>query len=465
MERRLQFSAWGFVSAVLFLMAGAAHADDWPQWLGPQRDGIWREDGLLTKFPAGGPKVRWRTPIGAGYSGPAVAQGLVFITDRVLPEGVKNPENAFGRSRVEGKERVLCLEEATGKVLWQYEYDCPYAVSYAAGPRTTPAVAGDKVYTLGAMGHLYCFDVKTGTIVWSKDLPKEYKFGVPQWGCAGHPLVDGKRLICLVGGKGSVAVAFDKDTGREIWRALSAREPGYAPPMIQNIGGQRQLILWHPESVNGLDPETGAVFWTQPFVHRGEGQIKAGLTIPTPRVAGDQLFLTAFYDGPLMLKLSGTHKPTIRWQGQGRGELPDDTDGLHSIMCTPFLKDGFIYGVCSYGELRCLDAATGKRLWSTHQATVGNSVRWANAFLAQIHDEDRYVLFNERGDLILANLTPKGYDEISRANILEPTNTMAGGSKGGKGRRVIWSYPAFANRSVYARNDREIICVSLAAIQ
>jgi outer membrane protein assembly factor BamB len=127
-------------------------------------------------------------------------------------------------------------------------------------------------------------------------------------------------------------------------------------------------------------------------------------------------------------------------------------------MPTPTIKDGHIYGVCSYGELRCLDAQTGKRIWETHQPTTGTSVRWGNAFLVPLANRDRYVLFNEGGDLILADLTPQGYREISRANILEPTNMMAGP----KGRRVLWSHPAFANRSVYARNDREIIAVSLA---
>jgi outer membrane protein assembly factor BamB len=445
------------LAIAFFSFGSAAHADDWPQWLGPQRDGVWRETGLIERFTTDGPKVRWRTPIAEGYSGPAVAAGRVFITDRVLAEGAMNPESAFDRPRVEGKERVLCLDEATGKERWKHEYNCPYSVSYAAGPRTTPVVSGNKVYTLGAMGHLFCFDVKTGDVLWSKNLPEEYKFDVPHWGCARHPLVDGNRLICLAGGKGSIVIAFDKDTGKEIWKALSASEPGYAPPMIYDIGGTRQLIVWHPDSINALNPESGALHWTQKY--GAKKSIKAGLAIPTPRLTGDHLFFTAFYDGPLMLKLNGTKQPTVAWQGQGRGEQPDDTDGLHSIMTTPFIKDGHIYGVCSYGELRCLDAATGKRLWSTHEATTGKSVRWGNAFLVQHQNQDRYVLFNERGDLILAELTPKGYKELSRAHILEPTNTMA------KGRKVVWSHPAFANRCVYARNDREIICVSLAAVQ
>jgi outer membrane protein assembly factor BamB len=439
----------------LTLSAAAVHADDWPQWLGPKRDGVWRETGLVESFSASGPKVRWRTPIGAGYSGPAVAQGKVVITDRKLASGAENDADSFARSRVEGFERILCLDEATGKVLWKHEYDCPYEVSYAAGPRTTPVIAGDKVYTLGAMGHLVCLDLTSGKVVWQHHLPGKYQFEVPLWGFAGHPLVDGNRLICLVGGKGSVAVAFDKDTGAEIWKALSAGQPGYAPPMIYDIAGARRLIVWHPESINALDPETGMVHWSQRYGDKKS--LKAALSIPTPRLAGDRLFFTAFYDGPLMLDVKDPSRPSIVWQGQGRGEQPDDTDGLHSIMSTPFLKDGHIYGVCSYGELRCLDA-TSKRLWSTHAATTGKSVRWGNAFLVNLAGTDRYVLFNERGDLILAELTPKAYREISRANILEPTNTMAGPA----GRRVIWSHPAFANRGVYARNDREIVCVSLA---
>jgi outer membrane protein assembly factor BamB len=447
------FALWT-VCAVAWT-AAVSRADDWPQWLGPQRDGVWREQGLQSKFPKGGPKVRWRTPIGEGYSGPAVAQGKVVITDRVRAAGADQPENSFKRNRVDGFERVLCLDEATGKILWKREYNCPYQISYASGPRTTPVIAGDKVYTLGAMGHLLCLDLGSGKILWQHDLPEKYNCDVPLWGFAGHPLLDGPRLICLVGGQGSVAVAFDKDSGAEIWKNLSASEPGYAPPMIYEVGGVRQLIIWHPESVNALNPENGAVYWSQSYGRK----LRAGLSVSTPRLDGDRLFLTAFYDGPLMLKLNGVSQPEVAWRGQGRSEKAEETDGLHSIMSTPTIKDGHIYGVCSYGELRCLDAKSGQRLWSTHAATTGQSLRWGLAFLVRFEGTDRYVLFNERGDLILARLTPKSYDEISRANILVPTNTMAPPP----GRRVIWSHPAFANRSVYARNDREIVCVSLAA--
>jgi hypothetical protein len=242
-------------------------------------------------------------------------------------------------------------------------------------------------------------------------------------------------------------VAFDRNTGKELWRALGAKEPGYCPPMIYTVGKTRQLIIWHPESINSLDPETGKVYWSQPF------PVRSGLSIPTPRVQDDLLFITSFYNGPIMLRLD-RDKPaaSVVWRGKNISER--NTDGLHSIMPTPFIDGDHIYGVCSYGQLRCLKAATGERVWETFAATTGDKeVRWANAFL--IKNGDHYFLHNEKGDLIIARLTPKGYEEISRAKLVEPTNTAAG-------RDVVWSHPAFANRCVYARNDKELVCASLA---
>jgi outer membrane protein assembly factor BamB len=268
------------------------------------------------------------------------------------------------------------------------------------------------------------------------------------WGFAAHPLLDGRKLIGLAGGKGSLVVALDRDTGREIWRALDAKEPGYCPPMIYELGGRRQLIVWHPESVNSLDPETGRLLWTVPWT------IKAGLTISTPRTWGNRLFLTAFYDGSMMLEVEPAES-AARPLWRSRKSSERDTTELHSIMSTPFLDQDHIYGVCSYGQLRCLKAATGERVWETLAATTGQQeARWANAFL--IPQAGRCFLFNEKGELIIARLTPRGYGEISRAFLIEPTNTAAG-------RKVLWSHPAFANRSLYVRNDREIACFSLAA--
>jgi outer membrane protein assembly factor BamB len=343
---------------------------------------------------------------------------------------------------------VVCLDEATGKIIWHYDYDCPYTMSYPAGPRTTPVISDGKVYALGAEGNLNCLNAEDGKVIWSRDFKKDYGVPTPLWGFSASPLLDGNRLICLVGGSNSVAVAFDKTDGHEVWRALTAKEPGYCPPTIITAAGKRQLIIWHPESVNSLDPETGKVYWTEP------SKIKYAMTIPTPRQAGDELFLTSFYNGSLMLKLDET-KPaeTVLWQSKKISEK--DTDALHCTLSTPFIEAGYIYGVCSYGQFRCLKADTGERLWETFAATTpdGKEMRWANAFI--VKNGDVFFLSNEKGDLIIAKLSPKGYEEISRAHLLEPVNTMTG-------REVVWSHPAFADRRVFARNDKEIVCAELA---
>jgi outer membrane protein assembly factor BamB len=437
------------ICSVFLLGRLLAHADDWPQWLGPQRDAVWRENGIVEKLPTNGLKYRWRVPIGGGYSGPAVADGRVYVLDRQLAKNAKQPANAFARGEIPGSERVLCLNEADGKILWHHEYECPYTVSYAAGPRVTPAVAGGKVYSLGAEGNLFCLDVKKGMVLWSNDFKKSFNVKTPMWGFAGHPLVDGKKLICLAGGDGSVAVAFDKDSGKELWRALSAKEPGYAPPMIYEFAGKRQLIIWHPEAVNSLDPETGKVFWT----HSLTPAIRSGMSIPTPRKYRDLLFLTSFYNGSLMLRVD-SDEPTVVWQSKKVSET--DTDGLHSVMATPLLEDGCIYSPCSYGQFRCLKIENGERLWETFEPTSGKSARWGNAFVVQHQPSGNAFIFSERGDLIIARLGPDKYDEISRAHLLDPVNRDPG-------RPVVWSHPAFANQSIYARNDTEIVCASLAA--
>ncbi|MFM8271782.1 MAG: PQQ-binding-like beta-propeller repeat protein, partial [Gemmata sp.] len=186
-----------FLALALVVAGGSlAAGDDWPQWMGPKRDNVWRESGILEKFPKGGPKVLWRSPIAAGYSGPAVADGKVFVTDRVLAKGAKNPEDPFDtENKIASTERVLCLDQKTGKELWKHEYECAYQISYPAGPRCTPLVSDGKVYTLGAMGDVCCFDANTGKVVWSVDFKKAYGAKPAIWGYAAHPVIDGKKLI------------------------------------------------------------------------------------------------------------------------------------------------------------------------------------------------------------------------------------------------------------------------------
>ncbi len=357
------WSLAGLALALLTGPGGSLQADDWPQWLGPQRDGVWRETGILDKFPAQGLTARWRTPIGGGYAGPAVAKGRVIVTDRVLAAGARDPGNLFARTNTPGKERILCLEESSGKVLWKHEYDVKYEISYPCGPRATPVIRDGKVYALGAMGDLFCLDFESGKVIWSKNFPRDYGSRVPVWGFAAHPLLDGDKLICLVGGKDGLVMAFEAGTGKEKWKALSLENPanelGYCPPMIYTVGGTRQLIIWHPEAVNGLDPETGKLYWSQPF------RLKANLSIPTPQLEGNLLLVSSFYNGSMLLELA-RDKPElvgVTWKSAGRGETAEKTDNLHSIMPTPYIRAGHIYGVCSYGELRCLSLTDGKRVW------------------------------------------------------------------------------------------------------
>lgn len=445
----------GLVQAVVMTKPG--RADDWPQWLGPQRDGIWRESGIVERLPST-PIYKWRTKIGAGYAGPAVANDQVFVHDRVLAENAKNPKSAFDLGAVPGKERVHCLDAGTGQIKWTHAYDCEYRVSYASGPRCTPLIADGRVYTLGTMGRLCCLDVASGSPVWEKELVKEYNAPVQIWGFAAHPLLDGDRLICLVGGDAAV-VAFNKDSGKEIWRSMEVRSVGYCPPVIYKIGGVRQLIIWHSESITGLEPETGKVLWSQPFkLHQ------SALSIPMPRIDGDKLLVTSFYNGPMLLDLKGaSDKVEVLWKGTSRSEQPEKTDKLHSIMPTPVIRDGHIYGVCSYGQLRCLKLNNGERVWESMQASrkagtpeakPGRDDRWGNAFITPQGGRD--WLFNEHGELILARLTPEGYQEMARMKILEPDNNMAM-------HPVVWSHPAYAHRCCFARNDSEIVCVDLAA--
>jgi outer membrane protein assembly factor BamB len=436
------------------LCASSFAADDWPQWLGPQRDGVWRESGIVEKFSSDKLTPRWRVSIGPGYSGPAVAGAHVFVMDRTgaadTPKSVGVP-GIGKRYEVEGQERVLCLDDATGKVLWTHAYPSRYDIAYPSGPRATPTVSGGKVYTLGAMGDLFCLDEATGRVLWSKNYVEDFAAKVPLYGFASAPIIEEQQLICVVGGAGSVVVSFDKNTGAEKWRALSASAPGSCAPMIIEAGGKRQIIVWHCDALVSLDPATGKVFWSEPF------DIGYEMAIVQPRFDGRRLFITSFRGGSMMLQLAAdTPTASVVWKnnittvGGGRRS----TLGLHGTMGAPVLRGDMIYGVCAGGQLRGVNAGTGERLWETFAATGGKGALWGNAYI--VPHEDRYFLYNEKGDLLIGRLTPTGFDEISRTHLLDPDDTLPA-------RPVTWSHPAFAHRNVYARSDSEIISVSLAA--
>ena len=439
------------LAIVLSVSSAAVRGDDWPQWMGPARDGVWRETGIVKAIPPAGLPVKWRTEVKGGYSGPAVADGRVYLMDYERREGaVANAPN--DRNSLAGRERVLCLDAATGRVIWKHDYECPYAISYASGPRCTPTVADGKVYTLGAEGNLFCLDATTGRVIWSKDFKKDYAAPTPLWGFCGHPLVDGNRLVCLVGGAGSVAVAFDKDTGRELWRALSASESGYCPPSIIESAGMRQLVIWDADNLNALDPATGTVLWSQPLKPAYGMSIMAPQVAATPR--GQVLFASGIGRvGALYTLAADKPGASVAWRG-------DPKSAVYCANSTPFIAGDTLYGCdCETGFLTAVDLATGQRLWETGEPTLGNRRgRHGTAFLVRQGNaagDDRTWLFSETGDLILARLTPAAYEELGRAHLVAPTNECFG-------REVVWSHPAFAGRCIFVRNDRELICVSLA---
>lgn len=452
--------------AVLIVATGwsTGHAEDWPQWRGTERLGVWTETGIVREFPDDGLAVKWRVPVNGGYAGPAVADGRVFVLDYVETE----PRT------MDGTERLLALDEETGETLWSHEWPTTYRMlmfTYATGPRATPTVDGDRVYVTGATGLILCLNVETGEVIWQKDTVTEHDTSIPVWGTSSAPLIDGDRVIFLVGGEpDALVMAFDKYTGEEVWRSLESRtEMGYNQPLIIEAGGARQLIVWHPRGLSSLDPETGEVFWEEPF----EG--RANMTVADAVQSGSYLFISGFYSGSMMMKLDlDRPSASVLWK-DGSNRLVDngvevaESTGLHSVMTTPILVGDHIYGIGSHGQVRGLRAETGERLWEAEGLT--NLNRWGSAYF--VRHEDRYFVYNENGDLIIAEFSPDGYVERDRTHLLNPTSRSGyGGSRAGSRSRfrhgqsdrlVVWAHPAFANRHLVLRNDEEIIRVSMDA--
>lgn len=425
----------------LLLLAGSmVQADEWPQWMGPKRDNVWREAGLVETLPKEA-KIAWRAPVGGGYSGPAVAGGKVYVTDYVTKDNVK--VDNFDRKSSTGVERVICFDEKTGKELWKGEHEETYAISYPAGPRSTPLVHGDKVYVQGAEGDLACLKAQTGKPVWGKSLKATYRTKAALWGYASQPLIDGDNLILLAGGNGSHCVALNKNTGEEVWRTGTATEQGYSPPLIIEMAGARQLILCSPDAIYSVDPKTGKQYWTQEY--KGDN----GSIIMTPIVHGNHLFIAGYNNRNMMLELA-TDKPGAKTLWRDESKL-----ALSPVNVQPFLMGGKVYGLDQSGELRCIDIPSGKINWATPQPLSERKLGSGTVFLVRGGDSNKFWMFAETGDLIIGQLSPDGFKELSRTHVIDPTNNAFG-------RDVVWCAPAFANKRMYVRNDKELVCVDLA---
>lgn len=441
------------ISTYILFLASYAEGEDWTQWLGNARDGVWRESNILTTFPEDGPKLLWKSPIGSGYSGPSIANDKVYVMDRI---GAGDPKTAkdlhdgnppknynFVRKLIPGKERMLCLDEKTGGIIWSHEWDCPYTTvaAYAIGPRVTPTVDGDRVYALGAEGDFFCFESQTGKIIWQRDFKDDYDLTIPEWGTAAHPLIDGDHVISIVGGQATTVVAFNKFTGKEVWRALSSKQPGYCPPIIYTINGVRQLIIWHGDGLQSIDPKTGELYWTVNVIPT------YGMSIGHPVLHGNKLYMMAWARVSACVEVGDSGKAAkLVWEG-------DTNIGIGGVFCTAVIQDGFIYACGVSGRYTCAKLEDGTKLWTTYKPATGvRPGAWGNVFT--IKHKDRYFLANDLGELIIANLSPEGYDEVSRTKLIEPTHWVAG-------RTLVWSHPAFANRCIFLRNDKEIRCYYL----
>ncbi|HZL89480.1 MAG TPA: PQQ-binding-like beta-propeller repeat protein [Pirellulaceae bacterium] len=411
----------------LALLPAKLRSEDWPQWRGEKRDGAWHETGLLEKFPADGLKVRWRADAGFGFSSPVVAQGRVYLHDSEL-------------MAPKAKERLRCFDEATGQILWTHEYDVAYPdwafdATQEIGPVATPIVHAGKVYAVGRLCHFFCLDAASGAVLWQKNLEQEYKAafapGMPS------PLIEGEIVIVFAGGKeGACVVALNKDTGKEAWKALDESLTASSPIVIQ-AGGKRQLIVWTQESVTSLDPTTGQTWWRQRLLTSNE------YAISTPVFHEGRLLI-----GGLMLQMDPKEPAaSVLWP---KSSAP--ARRILSHTSTALIAGDYLYSAKSTGELICLEATSGKQVWTRDKVTdVKNG--------ASIHLTlcgDSVLLYTDRGELIRAKLTENGYEEISRASVLKPSFPFGG-------RNVAWAPPAYANGHIFARSGKELVCASLVA--
>ncbi len=427
-------------------------AEDWPQWRGPNRDGIWQTTGLVDSLPDGQLPLDWSVEIGAGYSGPTVADGRVYVMDRITADEKQT-------------ERILCLDSKTGEQRWVHEYAAPYTVSYTAGPRASVTIDEGRAYAVGSMGHFHCLDAASGAVIWKRDLEQEYEIKLPIWGIAASPLIYQDKVIQQVAGtNGACMVAFEKLTGKEVWRALD-EVAGYSSPVVIQQAGQDVLVCWTGESLSGLDPQSGRVHWAHTMK-----PTRMPIGIGTPVIDGELIFVSSFYDGSLMIRAPRDSLTSeLVWRAIGTDEkstgsksvqvgketitADEEVYGMHAMIGTSIVADGYIYGVDSYGEMRCLDAANGKRVWE--DLTAVPKSRWSTIHM--VRQADRVWMFNERGELLISQLSPEGLKVIERCQLIEPTSVQLN-QRGG----VCWTHPAFAEQSIFARNDNRIVRASLA---
>ncbi len=413
------------VWCTLLVSAATARAEDWPRWRGSRGDGTWQAPAVPSKWPEGGPPVVWQSPIGPGYSGIAVSAGRVYTLDR--------PKDS-------DDERVVCLDAATGTRVWEHRYQATYGkLDYGKGPRCTPTVHDGRVYTLGAVGHLHCLDASTGKPVWSKDLVRDHGAKLPEWGFAASVVIEGERAIVHAGLPGGCYVAYDRKTGKELWRG--GDDPaGYGTPIVIEHAGLAQLIGWTPEHVVAHRLDDGRLLWKYPY------KITYGVSIATPIFHEGTVLVCGYWHGSRAIKLGDSpEKADLLWE---------ENRYTRGIMDQPLYKDGYVYLLDKQHGIVAFELGKGQMLWTDDNRLTPRgrnpqvSMVWlGNSDSAGKDATDRVICLNEKGELILIRLTPQGLTEDSRAKIVGDT----------------WAHPAYAGECCYARDDEQIVCVRLTS--
>ena len=406
------------VAALSLVSPRDANAEDWPQFRGPRGDGTWRTEGLPERFPEGGLKTVWKQSIGGGYAGISVVGDRVYTLDR--------------QTEPAEVERIVCLSAADGKLVWEHRYPVDYkGLDYGNGPRSQPTVHDGRVYSVGSLGHVCCLDAATGKLIWSRHYQDDWQGRLPTWGYAASPLVLGDRVILQPGGDaGASVVAVDRLTGVEIWRTLS--DPaGYATATVYRTQEREQLAVWTPTHIRGIAADTGAALWGVPY------EVTYGVSIAKPIVHENLVLVAGYWEGSKAVRLGAeVTEVKLAWE---------ENKFLRGLMSQPLYREGHVYLLDKHYGLTCFELSSGKKLWDDKHALTPRD-RNPQASLVWLGDSDRMLALNAEGELVLARLTPEGYEELSRAHIIGFT----------------WAHPAFAGQRVYARSDTEIVCVDLA---
>jgi outer membrane protein assembly factor BamB len=399
--------------AVLLLISGSTPgAQDWPHFLGPERDGRYPGPPLARSWPGGGPRELWRRPVGEGFAGPVVHGGRVLLFHRLG-----------------GREVLEALDAETGASIWRYDYPTTYRDDFGfdEGPRSAPVVAGGRVYTFGAQGGLHAVDLETGVGVWSVDTRARFRFRKAFFGAAGSPLVEDGRVIANVGGPGDGIVAFDADSGEVLW-SVAGEEASYSSPVGATLEGVRHALFFTRDNLVSLDPVNGI----ERFRRSWRARIRASVNAATPLVVGDLVFVSAQY---------GTGAGVFRVGGSGLEALWTSDDVMSNHYATSVHRDGYLYGYHGRQEfgpsLRAVALRTGEVAWNVPRFGAGS------VLLA----DDLLVVMRESGELLLAEASPDAFTPVARAQLLRGT---------------VRAYPALADGRFYVRNGDTLLAVALA---